>query len=226
MTDQPPSELPGITVTGTRLVFTVGPGGGSPGDPSHNPEEQNEVGEGNDGPSGPTQEEVDAENERQKECAAKQYKTQLDTEKRFSKDKKEFFTFTWTRNGQTTTHPIREGSGARIQTADLNAALSEFSINASNITGFNHNHPADEYCNGSGDLLRSQEIENGYPSVNDWVFADALVGAGANPDELTLFIADCDGVLRGFPYSQKIEFQEMFDRKQPPPPPINPENCP
>ena len=91
MTDQPPTELPGITVTGTRLVFTGGPGGGIPGDPGHNPVEQNEVGDDTGGgPSGPTQEEVDAENERQKECAAKQFKSQLDSENASPKTRKNF----------------------------------------------------------------------------------------------------------------------------------------
>ena len=224
MTDQPPNELPGITVTGTRLVFTAGPGGGTPGDPSHNPEEQNEVGEGNEGPSGPTQEEVDAENERQKQCAAQKFATELG--QKSERNSKEFFSFTWTENGQTLTHDIRGGAGATISAADRNAARNEFGIAFPDVLGFNHNHPNNVYC-GSGGLQGQDELyENQFPSEPDWNWATTAVDEFHVPaSTFTLFVTDCEGVTRAFPYSEKDAFKDAVERKLPPPPPINPD-CP
>lgn len=223
MTDEPPTQLPGVTFTGTRLVY-LGRGSGTSGDPSHNPDQQNEVGEGpEDGGSSPTQEEVDAENERQKECAAQKFKLELDT--KTDKDEKEYFSYTWDQAGQTTTHPIRGGSSAVIQTPDRTAARSEFGISNSDVLAFNHNHPADVYCPDSGLTGQDQLRANAYPSESDWAFAhDAVLNRGV-PSTLTLYISDCEGNVRGFDYSDMQRWKDAKTRNDRPPMPITPD-CP
>ena len=111
MTDTPPgdvTELEEIVVIGTR------PQPGTPIDPN---EHQDEVDPNPDEPGTGggglwTQPAVDAENERQKQCAAKKFEDDLADED--EKDDKEFFSLSWILNGQTVTHAIRGGTGPVI----------------------------------------------------------------------------------------------------------------
>ncbi len=223
MTDTPPdgdvTELDEIVVIGTRP---------QPGIPHWPVEEQQEV-DPNPDPGGGggglwTQPEVDAENERQKQCAAKKFADGLSEED--DKDNKEFFSFSWILNGQTVTHAIRGGAGVTITQNDLNPALSQFGINASQIVGFNHNHPSNHYC-ASGGLQGQDEIRrNSYPSDNDWALADQLVNLGADPNVLSLFVVGCDDQMREFRYRDRADAKRAADRLDPPPPPVQPEGCP
>lgn len=173
------------------------------------------------GPSGPTREEVDAENERQKECAAEQFKSELNAKS--DKDEKEYFSYTWNRNGQTATHEIGGGNSAVIQPSDRTAARNEFGVSNADVIAFNHNHPADVYCPDSGMLGQDQLRANAYPSDPDWNFAhDAVTNRGV-PNTLILYVSDCEGNVRGFDYLSMQQWKDAKARRDPPPPPIAPE---
>ena len=71
------------------------------------------------------------------------------------------------------------------------------SVNISQIIGFIHNHPIDTA------KASKTVFENQFPSDADWLAAKDLVSAGANKNQLSIFILDGAGILREYSYSQK-----------------------
>ncbi len=226
MTDTPPADLGEIIVIGIKAVASgvPGGGGGGGGDPG-GIEENTDTGGQSPGGTGYTEEQARAENERQKECAAQRFENKLNEQAQ--KDSKEFFSFTWVRDGQNVTHEIRGGADVRVTVADRNAARAEFGISWPSIVGFNHNHPSNEYC-ASGGLQGQQELtENAYPSDNDWAWAESVVSNFSVPPEtFSLFITDCEGITRSFAFGERAVFKAARNAQVQPPAPIAPTNCP
>ncbi|MGZ9103073.1 MAG: hypothetical protein ACXW3Y_09295 [Rhodoplanes sp.] len=81
------------------------------------------------------------------------------------------------------------------------------------MSGIVHNHPAAEYCNDLDSAWNArQQAFNQYPSVGDWAYADDIIAAqGDNFNDLTLYIVGCDGVTRGFQYSDKAALRPLAD---------------
>lgn len=223
--DPPPTNGPGVIVIGTRAVAQIpggsGGGGGGPGEPGV---EQDEVGDNPGGGGGLTQEEADAENKRQEERAAKKFKTQLQAE--WGRRDREFFTFTWIRDGLTRTHEIRPGLRDRIPFDRFLDAAADFGFSLSEITALNHSYPSNVYCDGEGENLFNQTRSSHYSSQNDLDAATYLVNNyQVNPDTLALYIADCSGAIRGFRYSDREAWTNARNNRLPPPAEIDPTGC-
>lgn len=220
MTDTGPTTLPDVIVVGSRAVpgAPMGTGGGIPEPGGHT---IHQAGDAPEPSTVYTVEAAEAENRRQKECAAEAFKAGMNGKS--NSDKKEYFSYTWNRNGETATHPVRGGSGDIIQPSDRAAVRTEFGIANADVIAFNHNHPADVYCPNRGLIGQDELLENAYPSDNDWNFAqDAVLNRGV-PNTLILYVADCEGNLRGFDYLSMQEWKAAKTRRDPPPAPISPD---
>lgn len=219
-----PTTLPGVTVIGQRPIFgimivpTKGEDGGV------HQQEVSPDGDGGDGGRPATQAEVEAEEKRQKDCAAEKFRKRL--QEKSDRNSKEYFSFTFVRNGEIVTSDLQGGAGATITGAEISAAMSQLGITSSDLLGFNHNHPSGVYCNDPQSYTRyMQEIGNAYPSAPDWNAATNLL----NPDQdgaFSMYVTGCDGVQREFPYSGRVAFGQARDTKASPPPPVQPLNCP
>lgn len=69
-----------------------------------------------------------------------------------------------------------------------------------NVTGVIHNHHETSYAGDS-------RFFSAFPSAGDWDFAEDLIDFGANSN-LTLFVIDADGVMRGFSYADRAIYDE------------------
>ncbi len=159
---------------------------------------------GGGGGGGFTQEEADAENRRQEDCAAGAAGGAIMDKP--NSDETEWFSHIAEKDGNTVYHPPRGGTGVTIPTAAFAAALTEFGIAPQDVRGIVHNHPSRRYCDGieeEGDEFDQswhdrQIAFNQYPSVGDWTYATSL----GNPN-LRLYIVGCDGLTRGYDFSEK-----------------------
>lgn len=213
---------------GTRLI-AQGPGGGAGGGLGEPGDEQNEVEEGNGSGGGVTQEEADEENKRQDECAAKKFNERV-TALGSRGNEVEHFSITWNRDGETVTTGVREATGrngdlprgSAVSSEDFNRlSRDNGGIPLSRITGFNHSHAADIYCDGMGLQLDQQRRDNQRPSENDWLFADVLTD-GEIDHGLTLFVRDCEGMVRAYDYERNAQWRSG---QLGTPPPISPTGC-
>lgn len=195
---------------------TLDPGEGPPPPPTG--------GGGGGGTGGMTQAEADAENERQQQCAAEEFKRRL--QDFGTKNSKESFSYILNRDGQTQlTTPIT-AAGSVIMPAERGAVLSGISPNE--ISGFVHNHPRDVDCNSDDLSLRSAQIaSNAYPSSNDLDSAEAFVGLNPGIDQSTysLLVVGCDNILREFAYSRLAEWRQKASQTNPVKPPALESNC-
>lgn len=215
------SEVDPIVVVGKRKrvgdkpYFGPDGGGGGAGD-----------GGGWDGGSGGmTQEQADAENLRQEQCAAKDFHSRLQSMS--TRNSKESFSFILNRGGNTLVTPPATAGGVKITEVDINPVLSGYGINMARVVGFVHNHPRNYYCSGPGLTEKSaQEDLNAYPSENDWEAAKKFVELGADPDKFRMYIVGCDNVLREFPYSNKAHYLSQIQRSRPTRPAPVAADCP
>lgn len=155
-----------------------------------------------------SQQDADQENKRQEDCAAKavgeKIKAKLDSHE------KEYFSHVFTNGDTTAYHPPRGGTGVGLSRQQFDSARTEFGISPWNVRGIVHNHPASYYCDGveynnapfSQAWADRQIAFNQYPSEADWQNAQELVSSGNYSSDLTLYIVGCDGVTRGFHYSE------------------------
>jgi hypothetical protein len=176
-----------------------------------------------------TEEDAEAENRRQTDCAAKRYGEKV-RNLGSRADEVEHFSVTWKRDGDTVTSGVREATGrhddlpvgSAVSSTDFNRLSNDYGgIPLSAISGFNHSHAAEIYCNGSDYQLYRQLEYNQRPSINDWDFADRLTGGNIDHG-LILYIRDCEGIIRAFPYKDKIGFK---NGSIPTPLPISPDGC-
>jgi hypothetical protein len=221
-----PTTLPPITVIGQRPIFGTlmvpisrGEGG------VHQQEVTMEDGtSGGGGWAVATPEEVEAEEKRQKDCAAKKYNDRLQS--KGDKNSKEYFSLTFVRNGEIVTTDLRGGAAAIITGVEIQAAMTEFGITASDLIAYNHNHPSSIYCNSSDGYTRYlQDTTNAYPSDNDWNAATLLLNPSLNPD-FSMYVSGCNGALREFSYSGREAFRQSRNATATPPPAVQPEGCP
>jgi len=77
-----------------------------------------------------------------------------------------------------------------------------------NLVSILHNHPR------QGASGANINLENRYPSDDDWSEADRIVGLGANPNLLSLTIVDPFGDARVFPYSQNAAYRNLSPNQQ------------
>ncbi len=219
------TQLPGVTFVGVKPTL----GSGGPDDDTGTTPDNREVAdEGTGGVGGVTQAEVDAEVQRLNTCAADKFDREVTAKPKANKV--EHFSVTFERNGQVLVSETREATG---RSGDLPVGSGvtgpEFAqllqdsggVPFSDITGFNHSHPAEIYCNASGLQGFEQQRVNQRPSGPDWAFADTITNSDPN-HPLVLYVRDCGGAVRAFPYSQKASF---LDGSRPTPPPIQPEGC-
>lgn len=213
-----------------------------PGEPKIPREEQIEVDPDPDGNTSGgggdglwSEEDAEAEAERQNECAAKKLELAIKLPGSNS-NWREFFSHTWVARGETRTQAAVEGTGIpqspadqriRLPTrGDFNSARERFGVRSDGIVAINHNHPRNAYCRVEGVIGDVDDGQNRFPSINDWSYAAELVEGGANPETLTLYITDCEGETRAFPYVDRVRFSNDRDEKRSPPPKIDPEDCP
>lgn len=227
-----PTQLTDVIVIGTRAVPGA-PRGGGPGGGGSVPETPIRTIDLDAPPIEPesvwNEEDAEAENRRQTDCAAKKYNEKVAALGNRGKEV-EHFSVTWKKNGETVTSGVREATGrhgdlpvgSAVSSTDFNQLSNEYGgIPLSEISGFNHSHAAEIYCNGSGYQLHRQREDNQRPSTNDWNFADALTDGNLDHG-LILYIRDCEGVVRAFPYKDKAGFK---DGSIATPPPISPDGC-
>lgn len=74
-----------------------------------------------------------------------------------------------------------------------------------NLVSIVHNHPRQGL---EGDDIN---LENRYPSQDDWIEADNLVALGADPNVLSLTLLDPFGEARIFPYSERDTYVNQSD---------------
>lgn len=197
MTDA--TDLGEIVVVGKRRKFQDYNGYDQQDEVPENPGDT-----GSGGSGGWTIDEILAENQRQKDCAAEMAGGALKGSP--DSNKNEWFSHIFKDGADNTVyHAPRGGTGPGIASSTFTAARNEFGISSWNVLAIVHNHPAEEYCNGDpGDgsydaaWQTRQTGFNQFPSENDWAYADTL----GNPD-LTLYVVGCDGVTRGFRYSDQ-----------------------
>lgn len=177
----------------------------------------------NGGPSGgnvyTTDAQVRAEEQRQRDCAADAFHQKLQAIG--TKNSKESFSYILNRNGNTAiTNPVT-GTGTVVTGADRTAVIQAQNIQYSEIEGFAHNHPNGPYCNQQGWSIQEKGLAraiNSYPSLNDWIYADGIVGANPSvADSFTLYITGCDNELRAYPYSNREYYRDQVQRLNPPP---------
>lgn len=174
-----------------------------------------------------TPEEAEDENKRQQECAAQKYGEEVAS--RGSRGNEvEHFSVTWRRDGQNVTSEVREATGrngnmpvgSSITRDDYNNLSRDYGgIPRSDVTGFNHNHPSEIYCNGSGLVQHDRRQANQRPSLADWNFADAMTNNDPTHG-LVLYVRDCEGAIRAFPYANN---QGYRNGSIPTPDPISPD---
>lgn len=82
--------------------------------------------------------------------------------------------------------------------ADVLRALT---LPGSAVLGIIHNHPTD-YFESEG-----ERVANRNPSENDWEVAEALVGLGASPDLLQMYIVGPDDVIREFEFTKRDTYK-------------------
>lgn len=225
-----PSQLTDVIVIGTRAVPGA-PRGGGPGGGGSVPETPIRTIDLDAPPIDPesvwTEETAEAENERQNNCAAHRFAEKTKAKGDRSKEV-EHFSLTWKKDGNTVSSEPREDTGryqdlpigSAVTSSDFNRLAADYAVSPDSITAFNHSHAADTYCNGSGLMLVNQQNDNRYPSARDAVFANALIEADVSPAGLTLYVTDCEGNTRGFPYRQDGNY-----RSQALPPVITSDAC-
>jgi hypothetical protein len=76
-------------------------------------------------------------------------------------------------------------------------------LDLSRLVSVIHNHPR------QGTASDDINLENRYPSDDDWTAADNLVARGANPAILTLTVVDPAGEARIFPYSERAAVRNL-----------------
>ncbi|RZJ01488.1 MAG: hypothetical protein EON90_02595 [Brevundimonas sp.] len=175
-----------------------------------------------------------AENERQKECAAKKFKEKLQSDHPFQKKGKEFFSSIFERDGDTVVHPPVMGTGTlpgqgpntAISGPDIAGANATYGVAPGSLLGFVHNHPSDVYCGSADSYTQNlQRLTNQYPSEPDWAAADVMVSNG-DPNTFVLYIVGCDNELRAFPYRDREEFKAERAKTNPKThPPVQPQGC-
>lgn len=179
----------------------------------NNYDQQDEVSENPDGGAsggsgGMTISEILEENQRQIDCAAEMAGNALKASP--ESNKKEWFSHVFKDGSDNTAyHAPRGGTGPGIHPDTFTAARNEFGVSSWNVMAIIHNHPADEYCKGDPNdpAWKTRQIGfNQYPSENDWRYAERL----NNPD-LMLYIVGCDGVTRGFKYSDMATLRPLVD---------------
>lgn len=168
--------LPGVTVTaygGARPYSASGGSGGGGGGSGPDAPQPDTIG-GDPGGQDPAY--IPDPNQSAKECAAGGFASTLKETQPFARDKKEFFSWIWNRNGSVANHVPTSGSGAGITRGDFNEARAAHGIGFGDVMGLAHNHPEDVYCDSSDTRLRSdQRTFNAYPSSADWNYATELV---------------------------------------------------
>jgi len=226
-----PTELEDVIIIGTVAVpGGPKPGGGGGGGTFGGINANELTEEPTAAPDGVwTPEEAEDENARQAECAAKKFGEEVQSLGSRGEEV-EHFSVTWKKDGNNVTSEIREATGrngnmpigSAVSSTDFNSLSGAYGgIPLSQITGFNHSHAADIYCNGTGLLLQNQRRDNQRPSDNDWDFADALTNS--NPGHgLVLYLRDCEGAIRAFPYADN---QAYRNGSRPTPDPISPSGC-
>ncbi|MEY4554967.1 MAG: hypothetical protein RL093_86 [Pseudomonadota bacterium] len=220
MTDPtPPSELDEVIVIGKRAKRNT----------EIPPEEMEEVPEDGDSggtSGGMTQAEVDAENERQKKCAAAEFKTQMQDIP--TKNSKESFSYVLNRDGNTVITPPVAATGSVITPAERGAVITAYSIQPSEILGFVHNHPRNVYCDSDDLTVRSAQIAlNAYPSANDLDSAESFLdlNPSIDPSTFSLFVLGCDNIMREFPFSQMALWRQKVAQPNPVKPPEMEADC-
>lgn len=177
-----------------------------------------EAGEPGGSSGGWTQEEIDAENKRQEDCAAKGAGAQIKA-KADSNDK-EYLSHVYKAGDTTAYHAARGGTGIGLTEQQFTNARTEFGIQPWDIRGIVHNHPASYYCDGieqdgapfSQTWADRQTGFNQFPSEPDWANAQKMVESYQYPSDLTLYIVGCDGVTRGFHYSEMSTLRPLVQK--------------
>lgn len=169
----------------------------------------------------------DPDTKKRKDCAAQAY---LEALEGLSRNRYEYMSMTYRRNGEGvySNDPIQAtaAGGTEFTQGDVNGLMSTYGYGYADVMGVQHNHPSNAYCDGSTLAeRRDQQTQNAYPSIPDFVFAEQLVGGGANALELTLYIVGCDGEMRAFQYSNRAAIEQARDRRSPPPPPMETPEC-
>lgn len=190
-----------------------------------------ETGEPGGGGGGLTQEEVDAENKRQEDCAAKGAGEQIKAKP--DSNSKEYLSHVYKAGDTTAYHAPRGGTGIGLTDTQFANARTEFGIQPWDIRGIVHNHPADYYCDGieQDGLPRTdawadrQNSFNQFPSEADWANVQTMVETHQYPSDITLYIVGCDGVTRSFHYSEMAALRPLVQRENMlngPKPPLRP----
>lgn len=172
-------------------------------------------GEYNGGSGGWTQQEIDEENKRQENCAATGAGEKITAKS--DSNCKEYLSHVYKAGDTTAYHAPRGGTGIGLSEGQFASARTEFNIQPWDIRGIVHNHPASYYCDGieykdapfSQDWANRQTAFNQYPSENDWANAQLMVETYQYPSDLTLYIVGCDGVTRGFHYSEMAALRPL-----------------
>lgn len=102
--------------------------------------------------------------------------------------------------------------------------MQTLGVSGSEIIGYAHNHPVNEYCRSRGPLGFDERRRNAYPSVNDWNAIDGLVPTEYR-DNVTIYVLGCDSQMRAFPYAQRNQAERDREQGAAPPAPIAPEEC-
>jgi hypothetical protein len=80
-------------------------------------------------------------------------------------------------------------------------SLQAIGVAAAQIVGVVHNHPSQVFNTSSYEY-----DVNRLPSNGDWAMADQIIGAGADPNTLALYVLGTDGRLREFEYTDKSQY--------------------
>jgi hypothetical protein len=81
------------------------------------------------------------------------------------------------------------------------------SADLANMVGMVHNHPWN-----SSDYY--QNFVQRYPSAADWTMLDKMAGAGANPNELSVYVVDGWGTVREYKYNDREALNGLDDNQR------------
>lgn len=102
-------------------------------------------------------------------------------------------------NGVIRTTALFQG-GPNGESASI-PSLQAIGVAPAQIMGLVHNHPSQVFNTSSYEF-----DVNRLPSNGDWNMADQIIGAGADPNTLALYVLGTDGVLREFEYTDKAMY--------------------